>query len=505
MIPLKRSKVKFYPDPKRVITNFFMINPQRSKKIIERILKLSEKEVKALLDHVLNDFAERHRRITLKFEKHFEQIKDILKEELNYEIPEVSFERKLLIGSYFTKEYSIESAAFFNPSIVEDPNQEGLEEGQKRIIVTFRATGEGHISSLVFRSGILTKDNDFIFKPVHRLVEMPETVRRHVYNKKNFIERVKMFVRDRRLKNGERSPVFEKIRDEIINDIIGDLDDNFIYGKLLAAMEEFKKRKGQVKGLAKRILEAMERAANSHYEFEFSMDTSLSERVIFPISYTESKGIEDMRFVRFVEEDGDVIYASTYTAFSEIGIVPKFIITKHFRRFKVIPLNGEYAMGKGLALFPRRIKGKYAMLSRIDGENNYVMFSDEINVWVEPPKMIHGPEYPWEFVQVGNCGAPIETPEGWLVLTHGVGPVRRYCLGAILLDLEDPTRMIARLEEPLMVPNEDEREGYVPNVVYSCGAIVNNGELVIPYSMSDYASSFATVPLDLLFKKMKRL
>jgi predicted GH43/DUF377 family glycosyl hydrolase len=216
----------------------------------------------------------------------------------------------------------------------------------------------------------------------------------------------------------------------------------------------------------------------------------------------ENRGIEDMRFVRFIEDDGTVIYYSTYTAYSEQGILPKFISTQDFRHFKVKPVNGKYVRNKGVALFPRRINGRYAMLGRIDGHSNYVMLSDSINTWSTDVKKIQGPEYPWEFVQVGNCGSPLETDKGWLVITHGVGPVRRYCLGAILLDRDDPTKVIARLERPLMMPNEEEREGYVPNVIYSCGAIINNGELIIPYSMSDYASSFAVVALDELFDKM---
>jgi len=234
---------------------------------------------------------------------------------------------------------------------------------------------------------------------------------------------------------------------------------------------------------------------------EFSYDTVLSERVIFPFSFRESKGIEDMRFVKFTDDDGSITYYSTYTGYSESGILSKFISTKDFRRFKVLPVNGEYARDKGMALFPRKIKGKYVMLSRLDGFSNYIMYSDKINMWTNCPQKIQEPTYPWELIQVGNCGSPLETEEGWLVITHGVGPVRQYSLGAMLLDLDNPARVIARMETPLMVPNEDEREGYVPNVVYSCGSILHNGELIIPYSMSDYASGFAAVDLRTLTDK----
>ena len=496
MISVRRSQTRFYPDPKRVIARFFMPGAERAKYIVEKIINLSDEQVHTVLNHIFEGFSERHRKISTIFKNHYNQAKIILKEELNFDPGELYDEKMLLIGSYFTMEYSIESAAFFNPSIVEDPDQECLEDGQKRVIVSFRATGEGHISSLVFRSGILTKDNELIFRPLSRLVEIPENIKRHVYNKEHFIERVNFLLVERR-EGYDRSKIHEKV----IDTIMGELGENFIYGELLASIEKYTKG-NKLSYQQKRTMDAIERVANSHYEMEFSLDTALSERVVFPFSFTEAKGIEDMRFVRFVDDDGTITFYSTYSAYSNVGILPKFISTKDFRHFKVKPVRGEYAKDKGMALFPRRIKGKYAMLSRIDGINNYVMFSDEMNVWSTHPKKIQEPKYPWEFVQVGNCGSPLETDKGWLVITHGVGPMRRYSFGAILLDLDDPTELIARLEEPLMMPNEDEREGYVPNVVYSCGAIINNGEVIIPYSMSDYASSFAAVALDELFDKM---
>jgi len=281
------------------------------------------------------------------------------------------------------------------------------------------------------------------------------------------------------------------------------LEDKFIYGNLLGAIGKYTEGR-DLPFQDRRVIDAIERVAESHYKMEFSLDTALSERVIFPFSLMENKGIEDMRIVRFTEDDGAVTYYCTYTAYSEYGILPKFISTQDFRHFSVKPINGEYARNKGMALFPRKIKGRYVMLARLDGVSHYVLFSDSINTWSKDAKKILGPEHPWEFMQVGNCGSPLETDEGWLVVTHGVGPVRRYCLGAMLLDRHDPTKIIARLEDPLMMPNEEEREGYVPNVVYSCGAIINNGELIIAYAMSDSASSFAAVPLDRLFAKMQK-
>jgi predicted GH43/DUF377 family glycosyl hydrolase len=242
--------------------------------------------------------------------------------------------------------------------------------------------------------------------------------------------------------------------------------------------------------------------ASSHYEMDFSVDTAISERVIFPISDTEMKGIEDARFVRFADVNGEVTYYATYTAYDGITILPKLLLTQDFYHFKVLPMHGDVAQNKGMALFPRKINGQYAMLCRVDGVNNYIAFTDNINVW-RKCSLLMSPKYAWEFVQVGNCGSPIETPEGWLVITHGVGPVREYAIGAMLLDLERPEIVKGRLDAPLLLPNEKEREGYVPNVVYSCGSIIHNDSLILPYAMSDYASTYATVNIGELLAALK--
>jgi predicted GH43/DUF377 family glycosyl hydrolase len=278
------------------------------------------------------------------------------------------------------------------------------------------------------------------------------------------------------------------------------LGDTFIYGELLASIEETRESI-EITPSKEKVIQAINWLASSHYEISFSLDTAISERVIFPVSYSESNGIEDARFVRFTDDDGTVTYYATYTAYNGFTILPKLMETNDFYHFKIMPLHGSYAQNKGLALFPRKIRGKYAMLSRCDGENIFVMFSDNINIWPEAVK-IREPFLPEEFVNIGTAGSPIETEKGWLLVTHGVGPVRTYTLGAVLLDLDDPTRVIGQLNMPLLMPTEEEREGYVPNVVYSCGSIVHNGELIIPYGMSDYSSSFATVPLDDLLGEM---
>jgi predicted GH43/DUF377 family glycosyl hydrolase len=242
--------------------------------------------------------------------------------------------------------------------------------------------------------------------------------------------------------------------------------------------------------------------AKSHYEILFSQETDISERVIFPVSTTESRGIEDARFVKFIDDDGEITYYATYTAYDGYTILPKLLETKDFYHFKNLPLHGECIKDKNFSLFPRKVNGQYAMLSRIDGVNHYIMFSDSLTLWDHATLLLE-PKYTWELIQIGNCGSPIETEEGWIVITHGVGQMRKYSLGAILLDLQDPTKVIGSLKEPLIVPNEDEREGYVPNVVYTCGAIINNNELIIPYAISDYASSFATVNVKVLIEKLK--
>jgi predicted GH43/DUF377 family glycosyl hydrolase len=283
--------------------------------------------------------------------------------------------------------------------------------------------------------------------------------------------------------------------------VLEPLSTQFNYGELKRCVKEAKE-KLHLSSTKKVLLNEIIWLASSHYEIEFSLDTATSERVIFPIAETEKSGIEDARFVRFVDENGQATYYGTYTAYDGFTILPKMIQTSDFYSFKVLPIHGEIAENKGMALFPRKINGQYAMLCRIDNENNYIAFSDQINIW-RKAEIIQEPQYHWEFIQIGNCGSPIETRDGWLVITHAVGQMREYVLGAILLDLDDPTRVIGKLDSPLMIPNAEEREGYVPNVIYSCGSIIHNEKLIIPYAMSDYASTFAYVDLEELLYALK--
>lgn len=485
-INVKRLPVHFDPDPKRVIVRFFMPGGQvRAKKIITRVMDLAEGDALQVLNQTLRDFSNRHRNITRIFSKHFDRVTPLLVE-LGYDPKKMTKERKLLVGAYFTHEYSIESAAFFNPSLIEDPDQSHLQKNQKRIIVSFRATGEGHVSSVVFRGGVLGADNNIEFNPASRLVDEAETIQVHVYEKNNFLHKL----HDMELEDYD-----------IVDKIFKPLGDTFVFNELRKSIAAYQSNT-EVKITDQKVLQAIKWIADAQYQITFSLDTAIAERVIFPISDTESNGIEDARFVRFIDDDGSVKYYATYTAYNGFVILPQLIETSDFYTFKVMPIYGKYAQNKGMALFPKKVNGLYAMLSRIDGENNYIMFSDHINNWDNEPVLIQEPHFPWEFIQLGNSGSPIATERGWLVITHGVGAMRRYCLGAILLHPDDPTKVIGQMPIPLLMANEQEREGYVPNVVYSCGSIIHNNELIVPYAMSDYSSGFASISMDEIFDNM---
>lgn len=481
-LPIERKTVKVNPDSKRVIARYFFNGEERAKEVIRRIMNLSEVEVFSIVSPLLQEYSKRHRNITQVLQRHFRNVRRIL-EQLEIKSDELSEPRKLLLGSYFTHEYSIESAAFFNPSIVEDPDQSELVDGSKRIIISFRAVGEGHISSIAFRRAFIDKDNNIHVTPVGNYVGEAEIIRNAEYEKRLFLEKAKT----------------AQIDEEVLGEIGEKLGDTFEYASLRKMIIDSQKKEED--DLKKIQYEKLLWLSDSYYEISFSLDTDISDRVIFPISELERKGIEDARFVRFLEDDGEIMYYATYTAFDGSLIMPKLLQTKDFYEFKIKPLHGKGAQNKNLALFPRQINGKYAMLSRIDGRNNYIMYSENINLW-EDPIQLQQPLHFWEFTQIGNCGSPIETGLGWLIITHGVGAMRRYCLGASLLKLDDPAIELGRLKEPLLIPNQDEREGYVPNVVYSCGSIINNGKLIIPYGLSDYSSSFATVDLDALLDRI---
>jgi predicted GH43/DUF377 family glycosyl hydrolase len=471
---LIRTGLELSPDYRRVLYRPLTILPEgRIIRIIGRIQTLSEEVVQKEVNELLTNFEERHHRLKKFFLERFNQMKEYLLTDLP-----LSEERKLLIGAYFTQEYAIESAALFNPSMVWHPDQSNLPEGCRRFILSLRSTGEGHISSITFRVGFIDADNKLAVAIPSRYVSTSENISNPIYCKKIF-ER-KLFELD--------------LLNDFAKTILSILESNFTIDELRGCLENyfktFKNRFGENEITANGILSL----ALSNYEITYDKDQKLSERIIFPHSPSESNGIEDARFVDFIEDDGQHTFYATYTAYDGRVIFPQLLETKDFLHFKISTLNGPEVKNKGMALFPRKINENYAMISRQDGENIYIMYSDHLHFWYSK-ELILKPSYPWEFFQVGNCGSPIETDEGWLILSHGVGPMRKYSIGAFLLDKLDPTKVIGRLKEPLLTPNEKEREGYVPNVVYSCGSAINGDELILPYAMSDRSIGIAKVSL----------
>ncbi|MEH6306253.1 glycoside hydrolase family 130 protein [Olivibacter sp. CPCC 100613] len=481
LLKITRKEKIFQPDSRRVIAKFLFAGNERAKRLILSILDLSYEQQEEQFNRLIHKYTRRHRNIRKVLTSHFNRLIPLI-EEVKVDPKSLRTHLQLLIGAYFTMEYSIEAAAFFNPSIVEHPDQTRLLSGQKRIIISFRATGEGHISSIVFREGVLDLNHDITIYQPGKMLEVPAHVKNYIYHKKSFLRKLREMC--------DESGHHDVTAYQAIN---GALSDTFTYEELKTSLQ---KVQAELQNKQENILflQEVKWLASSNYEMTFASDTSLSERVIFPIADTERNGIEDARFVRFVAENGEITYYATYTAYDGTAILPKLLMTHDFLHFTVMPIHGYIAQNKGMALFPRQINGRYVMLCRIDGVNNYIAYSDNINVWREAT-LLQKPEYPWELVQIGNCGSPLETEAGWLVLTHGVGPMREYVLSISLLDINNPEKEIGRLPEPILIPNAREREGYVPNVVYSCGAYIHEGELVIPYAMSDYASTYATINL----------
>ncbi len=424
---LNRQALYLRPDPARVIVRPFKptteprdLNPTdktRANHIVERVLALDPKVAAQLLADVLENFEDRHRNLLETFEARA----DVMEQALAAHGTFSSVQRQL-IGAYFLNEYSFEASALFNPSIVPHPDQSDAPKGGLRFVLSLRAVGEGHVSSLTFRAGTVAADGSLSVDPTARLASSP---------------RIKL-----------RVP----------------------------------------------------RPDGDDIELTFNADEELSERVIFPVTDSQSNGIEDARFVEF-SDGGRKIYYATYTAYSGKAIRSELIETRDFLSFRMTPLRGTAALNKGMALFPRKIDGKYAMIARQDNENLYLIYSEDLHQW-DGGQAVLKPQFPWEFVQIGNCGSPIELDEGWLLLTHGVGPLRKYSIGAALLDKTDPSKVLARSVEPLLHPEASEREGYVPNVVYTCGAIRHNDQIILPYAVSDTYSNFATIKIAALMKAM---
>jgi predicted GH43/DUF377 family glycosyl hydrolase len=440
-------------------------------------MSLPEDRVGPLLEEISTEFSQRHQHIRDLFLERFEQLREMLLTDRD-----ISEQRRLLIGSYFLAEYSLESAALFNPSIVPHPDQTSLPTGALRFILSLRAVGEGHVSSITFRTGILHPNHRIkVFTPTGFLTE-PRQIPNPIYEKALFARKL-----------------FELgLTREFTRRVMNGLGESFSLQALRDSIDAEVKQARQSGGMLhedQNDARGIWMLARSNYEVQFQPEQQLCERIIFPATPSQRNGIEDARFVHFQNDDGRYSYYATFTAFDGKVIMPELVETSDFLRFRFITLNGPAAQNKGMALFPRRINGLYAMLSRQDNESIYLMFSDNIHFWNEY-KVILKPKFSWELIQLGNCGSPIETKAGWLVLSHGVGPMRKYCIGAFLLDRDDPSKVIGRLREPLLKPNQSEREGYVPNVVYTCGALLHKGKLIIPYGMADHATGFATVPVD---------
>lgn len=481
-VRVDRYPSRFQADDKRVIARYFNVGgAERIRRVGERVAGMTDREVADLLTLTIERFGDRHRRVEKSFERHFERAKpDLLDPDA------LSNERKLLLGSYFTMEYAIEAAALFNPSIVPHPDQSGVEDGGLRFIMSLRATGEGHVSSIVFRTGGVSGDGKVSFDPSSRLVAKMRVAQDQTFEKKLFFQKL--------IEMGAYTEAAKPALDA--------LPAEFHDEQLEATLDRVAGREDLPEGYAE-AAEQMRWLAHSNYTLKIPEESGPDEIVIFPTSENESRGIEDVRFTAFTDDDGEVTYYGTYTAYNGFRILPQLLETKDFHTFGIHTLNGRYVQNKGMALFPRKINGRYMMISRLDGENMFIMNSDNPRFWNRAQKLC-GPMYPWEFVQIGNCGPPIETPAGWLLLTHGVGPVRRYCIGACLLDLDDPSRVIGHLDRPLLEPQEDERDGYVPNVVYSCGALVHNDTLVLPYAVSDSASTVATLSMTELLNQLTK-
>lgn len=476
-LKVKRSKLILQPDQSRVLLRPF--NPGdsgRVDRIIERILSIPDKQTEETLDTLTKDFSKRHHGLHERFQKRFEQVcshRDCLQE--------LSEPKRLLIGACFLAEYSLESAALFNPSIVPHLDQRDLPVGALRFVLSLRATGEGHISSITFRTGVIGPDNEIEIDPPKGFLTEARQVPNSIFQKDIFTRKL----------------VELGLNCEFSHRVTCRLTPSFNIDELNSCIHAELQLERHAEGVLhedQKVANGIRMLAQSNYEVQFEHEQNLSQRILFPATPSQSNGIEDARFVRFENEDSSHVYYATFTAFDGKVVMPELVETTDFLRFRFSTLNGPAAQNKGMAMFPRKINGRYAMLARHDNESIYISYSNNHHFWNES-KLLFKPEQVWELIQIGNCGSPIETEAGWLVLSHGVGPMRKYCIGAFLLDLDDPSKVIGRMTEPLLEPNEKERKGYVPNVVYTCGALVHNETLFIPYGLADHATGFATVPV----------
>ncbi len=479
-----RQSLTLSPDPRRVIVKLFVpgedaaVVRTRAHALIDRIAELPADEVERLLDETLQRFDRRHRDLPATFRHHF----DLVRHRAD-NAEQLSPERRLLVGAYFTHEYAVEAAALCNPSVVAHPDQSGLAAGQLRAAVSLRQIGEGHLSSIGFATAVLGPGTE-----------------------------LDVMHRSGPLVTGWRAEARHR-RDLLAAGLADDGWDNEVSGTLLDALPAqfddatFEQVLGNLpadllrRENSQRTLEQMRRTNVASYAAEFPADSQLHQRVLWPATPMESNGMEDARFVRFVGDDGTADYRATYTAYDGRNIAARTLSSPDLRHFQVAPMRGPGVRNKGIALFPRPVGGRHLALCRTDGETTGLTVLDDQGRW-QPPVPLHGPQKGWELIQTGNCGSPLETGAGWLVITHGVGPMRRYVISALLLDLDHPEHVIAQLPGVLLAPDEAEREGYVPNVVYSCGSLIHAGLLWLPYGASDARVGFATTEVGALLAAM---
>ncbi len=481
---LTRADLLLRPDPSRTLSRLFVPGQEtlirgesRAMAVIDRVLAMSEDEVESTLARTLARFSGQYRDLGETMEGNFGLVAHRLGSEI-----EVDRARRRLIGAYFTQQYAFEAAALFNPSIVPHPDQSGCAPGEVRFVMSLRAVGEGHLSSIGFRTGTISGDGKISVDPPGPFPDIGRA-RAVSYDRSLFQQKLA------ELGHEEENAQF----------LWSLLPPRFSMAELDAAIGELCRQQA-TRGDSVALVDWVRWMAASNYEVEFDARHAISERVLWPAGPAESRGMEDARFVRFTG-DGDPVYFATYTAFDGSSVTSHLLETADFRTFTISQLVGQSASNKGMALFPRRIGGRYAALSRWDRESNGIAYSGDARRWGEAVT-VQAPDRPWELVQLGNCGSPVETPAGWLVFTHGVGPMREYSIGAALLDLDEPERLIAALPEPLLVANESEREGYVPNVVYSCGSLLHGDTVVLPYGCSDSSVRFATVDLPQLLARL---
>jgi len=479
-VPVERLPIRFESQDEWVISlPFFHGGAARVASVFARVNKLKEPQVERLLQEVWGRFAHRHSNIEAVFDEHFR----VAAKMIEFTEP-ITDARRLLLGSYFTMEYAIASAALFNPSIVAHPNQSGVPSGGLRFVMSLRATGEGHVSSIVFRTGVIERERTVVFDPPRPFPRRARLSPDQFYHKGLFRRKLREM----------------QLNQQAVDMVMERLPDRFTILELEQAIAEAPNRTPDIVRMEE-TTEGIRWLARENYRLRLPNDADISQIVIYPQSDNEERGIEDLRMVQFTEDDGSVTYFGTYTAYNGYRALPQLMETSDFRDVQVYTLNGACAQNKGMALFPRRINGHYCMCSRVDGVNLHIMYSDIPQFW-ESASLLKVPEQPWEFMQIGNCGSPIETEAGWLLLTHGVGPMRTYSIGAMLLDLKNPLKVLGHLDQPLLMPTDDEREGYVPNVVYTCGALVHRNYLYMPYAMSDSSTGFAVIELKPLLERL---